>query len=115
MEPMALVGATVMPIGGGQGTSTDMSGEFRLSVPDNVKILQVSYVDVSLVRHTVDYIKRIGARVDGADTAYADGGARTGLTRLHGYLNTRSGTLESLADIGMWAWRPLRPKSRPVI
>jgi len=46
----ALVGATVMPIGGGQGTSTDMSGEFRLSVPDNVKILQVSYVGMETVK-----------------------------------------------------------------
>lgn len=46
----ALIGATVMPIGGGHGTSTDMSGEFRLSVPDNVKILQVSYVGMETVR-----------------------------------------------------------------
>lgn len=41
-EPLA--GATVMPIGGGQGTSTDLDGNFSLTVPEKVHELNVSYV-----------------------------------------------------------------------
>lgn len=41
-EPLA--GATVMPIGGGQGTSTDIDGNFSLTVPEKVHELNVSYV-----------------------------------------------------------------------
>ncbi len=39
-----LVGATVMPIGGGQGVATDVDGNFVLNVPTNVKQARVSYV-----------------------------------------------------------------------
>ena len=39
-----LVGATVMPIGGGEGASTDVDGKFTINVPDNVKTARVSYV-----------------------------------------------------------------------
>ena len=39
-----LVGASVMPIGGGQGGSTDVNGNFRISAPASVKQLKVSYV-----------------------------------------------------------------------
>lgn len=39
-----LIGATVMPIGGGQGVATDVDGNFSLSVPANVKTAKVSYV-----------------------------------------------------------------------
>lgn len=39
-----LIGATVMPIGGGQGTATDVDGNFTLTVPANVKTVKVSYV-----------------------------------------------------------------------
>lgn len=39
-----LIGATVMPIGGGQGAATDVDGNFSLDVPSNVKQLKVSYV-----------------------------------------------------------------------
>ena len=41
-EPLA--GATVMPIGGGQGVAADIDGKFTLTVPVNVKKAQVSYV-----------------------------------------------------------------------
>ena len=39
-----LIGATVQPIGGGNGVATDVNGEFSLSVPYSVKTLKVSYV-----------------------------------------------------------------------
>ena len=39
-----LIGATVTPIGGGQGVATDIDGKFVLSVPANVKQIKVSYV-----------------------------------------------------------------------
>lgn len=39
-----LIGATVMPIGGGQGAATDVDGNFTISVPANVKTARVSYV-----------------------------------------------------------------------
>lgn len=39
-----LIGATIMPIGGGQGTATDVDGNFTLTVPANVKSVKVTYV-----------------------------------------------------------------------
>ena len=39
-----LIGATIMPIGGGQGTAADIDGNFTLNIPDNVKKVTVSYV-----------------------------------------------------------------------
>ena len=39
-----LVGATIMPIGGGQGVAADVEGKFTLTVPSNVDKAQVSYV-----------------------------------------------------------------------
>ncbi len=39
-----LIGATIMPIGGGQGVAADIDGKFTLVVPANVKKANVSYV-----------------------------------------------------------------------
>ncbi len=39
-----LMGATVQPVGGGNGTATDLNGEFSLDIPNSVKSLTVSYV-----------------------------------------------------------------------
>ena len=39
-----LIGATVQPVGRGQGVATDIDGSFTLKVPDNVSYLNVSYV-----------------------------------------------------------------------
>ena len=39
-----LIGATIMPIGGGTGAAADLDGNFTLTVPANVKKATVSYV-----------------------------------------------------------------------
>ncbi|MDE7412323.1 MAG: SusC/RagA family TonB-linked outer membrane protein [Muribaculaceae bacterium] len=39
-----LIGATIMPIGGGNGAATDIDGKYTISVPANVKRAKVSYV-----------------------------------------------------------------------
>ena len=39
-----LIGATIQPVGGGNGAATDVNGEFSLNLPYNVKTLKVSYV-----------------------------------------------------------------------
>ncbi|MCM1518727.1 MAG: SusC/RagA family TonB-linked outer membrane protein [Pseudoflavonifractor sp.] len=39
-----LIGATVLPVGGGNGTSTDLEGKFTVYVPQSVSKLKVSYV-----------------------------------------------------------------------
>ncbi len=39
-----LIGATVMPMGGGTGAATDIDGAFSLSLPPSVKDLQVSFI-----------------------------------------------------------------------
>ena len=39
-----LIGATVMPVGNGQGVATDVNGGFVLNVADGVKQIKVSYV-----------------------------------------------------------------------
>lgn len=39
-----LVGASVLPLGGGNGTAADIDGKFTINVPDNVKSATFSYV-----------------------------------------------------------------------
>ncbi|MDE6271731.1 MAG: SusC/RagA family TonB-linked outer membrane protein [Muribaculaceae bacterium] len=39
-----LIGATIMPVGGGQGTAADIDGNFTLTVPAKVKKAVISYV-----------------------------------------------------------------------
>ncbi|MDE6682886.1 MAG: SusC/RagA family TonB-linked outer membrane protein [Muribaculaceae bacterium] len=39
-----LVGATIMPIGGGNGAATDIDGKYSISVPSNVHQAKVTYV-----------------------------------------------------------------------
>ena len=42
-----LVGATVLPVGGGNGVATDFDGKFALTVPSNVTKINVSYVGMT--------------------------------------------------------------------
>ena len=41
------IGATIMPVGGGQGTATNLDGQFTLSIGPNVKSIKVSYVGMA--------------------------------------------------------------------
>ena len=44
-----LVGASVQPLGGGNGTSTDIDGNFTLRIPASVKEIKVTYVGMKEV------------------------------------------------------------------
>ena len=54
-EPLA--GATVMPVGGGQGTATNIDGEFSLNVPANVTHIHVSFVGMITRNVKIDFTK----------------------------------------------------------
>lgn len=64
-----LIGATIMPIGGGQGVATDADGNFTLRVPQNVKTARVSYVGynavtVELKNHMIVYLEASSAQLE---------------------------------------------------
>lgn len=64
-----LVGATVMPIGGGQGTATDIDGNYAITVPSNVTHAKFSYVGykeqiVSLQNNMVVYLDSQESNLD---------------------------------------------------
>ncbi len=64
-EPLA--GATVMPIGGGQGTSTDIDGNFSLTLPQSVSQLNVSYVGFTPRKVSVSSSKML-IKLESSDT-----------------------------------------------
>ena len=64
-----LVGATVMPIGGGQGTAADIDGKFTLTVPANVRKATVSYIgyqsqEVTLSDNMVVHLSSSASNLD---------------------------------------------------
>ncbi len=65
-----LIGATVMPIGGGQGVAADLDGNFTLSVPSNVKKATVSYVGYN--SQTVDLADGIVVKLVSSSTSLDD-------------------------------------------
>lgn len=48
-----LVGVTVMPVGSGQGVSTDLDGNYSIKVGPNVKKLNFSYVGMVTQQHDI--------------------------------------------------------------
>ena len=42
-----LIGATVLPVGGGNGAATDYDGNFTITLPDGVTSITVSYVGMT--------------------------------------------------------------------
>ena len=65
-----LIGASVMPIGGGQGVAADLDGNFTLSVPSNVKKATVSYVGYN--SQTVDLADGIVVKLVSSSTSLDD-------------------------------------------
>lgn len=65
-----LIGATVMPIGGGQGTATDLDGHFTITVPANVKQAKVSYVGYK--EQTVALSNNMTVRLEASSTNLDD-------------------------------------------
>lgn len=64
-----LIGVTVMPVGGGQGTATDLDGKFTLTVPSKVKQVKVSYVGMETVTVTLAENMVIKMKTAGTDLA----------------------------------------------
>ncbi len=65
-----LIGATVMPIGGGQGAATDVDGNFTINVPANVKSVKVSYVGYK--EQTVALHDKMTVRLAASSTSLGD-------------------------------------------
>lgn len=65
-----LIGATVMPIGGGQGAAADIDGNFTLNVPANVKKAKVSYVGYTT--QTVDLANNMVVKLASSATSLDD-------------------------------------------
>ena len=64
-----LIGATVMPVGGGQGTAADVDGKFTLTVPANVTQATITYVGykeqtVKLQNNMVVYLTSTSSNLD---------------------------------------------------
>lgn len=64
-----LVGATVMPVGGGTGVATNIDGEFKITVPASVSELQVSYVGMLTRLVKIDFSKPMRIELSNHNTA----------------------------------------------
>ncbi len=65
-----LIGATIMPIGGGQGTAADIDGNFQLTVPAKVKKATISYVGYTT--KTVDLKSNMTIYLESSSTSLDD-------------------------------------------
>lgn len=65
-----LIGATIMPIGGGQGVAADIDGNFVLTVPSNVKKAKITYVGYT--EQTVDLKNNMVVHLASASTSLDD-------------------------------------------
>ena len=61
-----LIGATVLPVGGGNGTVTNMDGKFMLTIPSSVKLITVSYV--GMATRQVEVSSNMVIKLENADT-----------------------------------------------
>ena len=62
-----LIGATVLPVGGGNGVATDLDGNFTLTIPDKVTKVKVSYVGMRTA--TVDVAPNMTVALQVSDTS----------------------------------------------
>lgn len=65
-----LIGATIMPVGGGQGAAADVDGNFTLTVPSNVHKATVSYVGYT--SKTVDLVNGMKVYLASSSTNLED-------------------------------------------
>lgn len=65
-----LIGATVMPIGGGQGAAADLDGNFSITVPANVKKANITYVGFK--SKTVDLSDNMTVYLESSATSLDD-------------------------------------------
>ncbi len=65
-----LIGATILPIGGGQGVATDADGKFTLNVPSSVSTAKISYVGYN--SQTVNLHNNMVIRLQSTDTNLDD-------------------------------------------
>ncbi|MDE6638742.1 MAG: SusC/RagA family TonB-linked outer membrane protein [Muribaculaceae bacterium] len=65
-----LIGATVAPIGGGQGVAADLDGKFTISVPQNVTKAKISYVGYE--DQIADLVNNMTVRLHSKSTALND-------------------------------------------
>ncbi len=65
-----LIGATIMPIGGGQGVAADVDGRFTLTVPANVRQAKISYVGYK--EQIVNLTDNMTIYLQSADTSLDD-------------------------------------------
>lgn len=65
-----LIGATVLPNGGGNGTATDIDGNFSLTVPANVKTATISYIGYTA--KTVDLVNGMTVKLSAESTTLDD-------------------------------------------
>lgn len=64
-----LIGATILPVGGGQGVAADVDGNFRITVPHGVTQAKISYVGfkdqvVKLTNNMVIYMQQASSNLD---------------------------------------------------
>lgn len=65
-----LIGATIMPVGGGQGVATDVDGNFVITVPSGVTKVKVSYVGMTAA--TADLSEGMVVRLQPSDVSLDD-------------------------------------------
>lgn len=65
-----LIGATVLPIGGGQGAAADLDGNFTITVPSNVKKAKISYVGYK--EQTVELTNNMVVKLSSTSTSLND-------------------------------------------
>lgn len=65
-----LIGATIMPIGGGQGAAADIDGNYSITVPANVHKATISYVGYT--SKTVDLKPNMTIYLDASSTSLDD-------------------------------------------
>ncbi|MDR1682132.1 MAG: TonB-dependent receptor, partial [Candidatus Symbiothrix sp.] len=71
-DPNGVIGATVTAKGSANGTVTDISGNFKLSVPENTQTLVVSYLGMETQEVPIRGINQVNVKLKESDVALQD-------------------------------------------